>query len=82
MTAEEFAALPVVPFGGIPRDGSAPAGEPSHPPPCLHLGPVVNRAGQLRSWRECGHPAKPLGELVCSCRGCGPTCPHYTPTEE
>lgn len=82
MTAEEFAALPVVPFGGIPADGRSFAEPPDQPPPCLYLGPIVNRAGQVRQWRECGLPALPLGPLVCSCRGCGPKCPGYAPAAE
>lgn len=29
------------------------------------------------TWARCGHPDRPLGEHVCPCRGCGPTCRGY-----
>lgn len=32
---------------------------------------------QLRDWRFCEHPTKPLGEAVCGCRGCGKKCSGY-----
>lgn len=28
-------------------------------------------------WLYCGHPEKPLGDVVCPCRGCRPGCPGY-----
>jgi len=33
----------------------------------------------IRGYRYCEHPAKPLGEAVCPCDGCGANCPGYTP---
>jgi len=33
----------------------------------------------LRRWTYCDHPNKPLGEVVCTCQGCGPRCPGYRP---
>ena len=44
---------------------------------CLHLGERRFVAGSARDWRTCGHPVPPLGEVVCRCQGCGPTCTGY-----
>lgn len=51
-----------------------PAGE------CVHLGkPAAPPAGRPagRRWSLCGHPAAPLGPVVCPCDGCGPGCGGY-----
>lgn len=42
-------------------------------------GPERQLAGldHVRKWRYCLNPTHPLGERVCECRGCGPTCPGY-----
>jgi hypothetical protein len=48
--------------------------------PCLHLGAPVRGAAApdtLRDYRTCDHPDRPLGAVVCSCRGCGKKCPGY-----
>ena len=74
------------------RRGQAPAGPPPDPPAetvgCLHEGPEVSgQERQLlglphgRVWRKCHHPSPPLGENVCPCAGCGPTCPKYAPAD-
>ncbi len=57
-------------------DKRLPARQPAD---CSHLGDRVDRPGQVREWRACGHPDKPLGPLVCKCKGCGLGCPGYTP---
>lgn len=49
--------------------------------PCIHLGsPVRGEAAPdtTRDYRKCDHPDKPLGAVVCSCRGCGPKCSGYS----
>jgi hypothetical protein len=52
--------------------------------PCVHVGddltgPERQARGldHARRWTRCEHPAQPLGEVVCGCRGCGPTCRGY-----
>jgi len=57
--------------GGDRKAPAAPAR------PCTFLGLTVRRPGQVRDWRECDHPDRPLGNPVCPCRGCGPKCPGY-----
>lgn len=37
--------------------------------------------GHAREWVYCLHPDKPLGEAVCGCKGCGPSCTGYTRDE-
>lgn len=59
-------------------DGLPQAPSPASAAPCVHYGPRVDRTGQVREWHECLHPDKPLGELICRCRGCGPKCPGYS----
>lgn len=68
---------------GPPEGPAAPARRIS---PCRHRGPDLTgpeRAaaglGHGRRWLRCLHPAAPLGSHVCQCKGCGPTCPGYTP---
>lgn len=58
-------------------------------PLCLFVGPShdgpTRRALGLdhsRDWRPCEHPTRPLGPHVCTCKGCGPTCPEYRPETE
>jgi hypothetical protein len=48
------------------------------------LGPERQRLGldHNRPWRYCLNLEKPLGDAVCSCRGCGPTCRGYKSTAE
>ncbi|VTT98948.1 unnamed protein product [Gemmataceae bacterium] len=48
--------------------------------PCVHLGAAVRgdaAPDTIRDFRNCGHPEQPLGPVVCSCRGCGTSCPGY-----
>lgn len=52
--------------------------------PCTHRGEELSgreRQGRgldhRRRWTLCLHPAQPLGEAVCRCKGCGPDCPGY-----
>lgn len=48
--------------------------------PCPHLGAPVrgpDAPDLTRDYRRCDHPDQPLGAVVCSCKGCGPTCPGY-----
>ncbi len=52
--------------------------------PCEHRGgpaPPPNGLPTARAWHRCGHPAQPLGPVVCGCRGCGPRCPGYAPDD-
>lgn len=58
----------------------------SNPAPCAHRGAELTGPerqarglGHARRWTLCLHPAKPLGEAVCSCKGCGPKCSGYSP---
>jgi hypothetical protein len=71
---------------------SHPGKEPPRPKPpssislpCVHLGGELtgaerNAAGlsHTKRWATCGHAAKPLGEYVCPCSGCGPNCAGYS----
>jgi hypothetical protein len=65
----------------------APVGPwPAGPAPCQHRGELIPLAqrhelgvGTLRDWYPCQHPEKPLGDVVCGCRGCGPGCRGYVP---
>ena len=53
-----------------------------NPLPCDHRGIAVPNAAGTRAnakWYKCDHPEKPLGDVVCSCAGCGPRCAKYTP---
>jgi hypothetical protein len=34
--------------------------------------------GHARQWSFCENPARPLGDAVCPCRGCGPGCSGYS----
>lgn len=45
--------------------------------PCRFVGEARLVEGSVSSWTGCGHPAKPLGDPVCPCRGCGPGCAGY-----
>lgn len=70
-------------------------GGPANPPPlaatraaepCTLLGSELTGTqrdarglGHAKKWSLCLHPDKPLGEVVCPCRGCGPGCRGYTP---
>lgn len=47
--------------------------------PCRYMSLTVVRVhGSVREWRHCGHPAQPLGNPVCRCKGgCRPTCGGY-----
>lgn len=52
--------------------------------PCTHLGDELTglerdarNLDHRRPWRWCRHPDKPLGEAVCGCAGCGPSCSGY-----
>lgn len=47
--------------------------------PCVHIGEAAGPKG----WHYCEHPDTPLGDVVCSCKGCGSRCPGYStrPTE-
>lgn len=67
----------------------APALPTTPPPPCVHAGdeltPAMRDAAGLdhaKRWTLCTHAEKPLGEHVCSCRGCGPKCRGYQPDTE
>lgn len=52
--------------------------------PCVHLGRELSAAERQsrkldsRRWAFCNHPAKPLGEAVCGCKGCGKGCRGYS----
>lgn len=56
-------------------------------PRCEFIGPDLTpeqtRARGLRvdakRWHYCESDARPLGEVVCGCAGCGPACPGYEP---
>lgn len=41
--------------------------------PCRFIGPDSGPA----DWHYCEHPQTPLGDIVCSCKGCGIRCPGY-----
>lgn len=41
--------------------------------PCAYVGPDSGAKG----WHYCEHPDTPLGDVVCSCKGCGVRCPGY-----
>lgn len=49
--------------------------------PCIHRGErrlhPPEAPDNIRDWRPCDHPDKPLGEAVCQCRGCSPQCRGY-----
>jgi hypothetical protein len=52
--------------------------------PCEHLGsPLTGKQRETagldhaRDWRYCEHPTQPMGDIVCRCKGCGPTCRGY-----
>jgi hypothetical protein len=72
---------------GIPETGGSGDARPAPrtvrrapAAPCLHLGsPVRGPAAPdtLRDYRACDHPDKPLGAVVCRCKGCGKKCPGY-----
>ncbi len=55
-------------------------------PLCVHRGEMSihppEAPDNVKDWRRCGHPQTPLGKLVCLCKGCGVSCPGYTPDEE
>ena len=51
--------------------------KPRHP--CECSGPVDRRPGAVRDWRICLHVEAPLGNPVCRCAGCGPSCRGYAP---
>lgn len=42
--------------------------------PCVHVGPDSGPKG----WHYCEHPDTPLGDVVCSCKGCGVRCAGYS----
>ena len=59
---------------------------PKPPGPCRHRGAELTgrereerKLSHGRTWSLCLHPDQPLGEAVCSCKGCGPKCPKYEP---
>lgn len=70
-------------------DAARRAGQPKQPnkeppAPCAHLGDELTgreRAARgldhARRWALCLHDEKPLGEVVCPCRGCNSSCPGY-----
>lgn len=48
--------------------------------PCLHRGDSTappDRLPTAKAYFRCEHPEKPLGEVVCTCKGCGPKCVGY-----
>lgn len=56
------------------------------PPECGLLGDELTKEQRVslgiaetdvRRWSCCDHPKKPLGPIVCPCRGCGPSCGGY-----
>lgn len=59
--------------------------------PCRHRGDDLSNAERSRLsldhsklWVWCEGPAEkgaPAGQPVCSCNGCGPQCPGYSPPE-
>jgi len=70
--------LPLIGAAAPNTSPSAPAralplcierGSPSAPPP---------GESPVKQWVKCGSPHKPLGEIVCSCKGCGSFCRDYT----
>jgi hypothetical protein len=58
-------------------------GPPPPPDDCSHFRELSGADRQARGlahgkrWGLCLHAAKPLGEVVCPCRGCGPKCSGY-----
>lgn len=45
---------------------------------CVELG-----KNPARAWQRCGHPELPQGsEIVCTCKGCKPSCPGYKADSE
>ncbi len=56
------------------------------PLPCVHEGEPLTgfernaRGLDSRAWKHCNHPKQPLGDVVCGCKGCGPSCPGYPKT--
>jgi predicted GH43/DUF377 family glycosyl hydrolase len=65
---------PGLPGGSIRRE----------PAECRHFGRAVPAAERDRlsldvrkDWHHCLHPARPKGEHVCRCEGCGANCPGY-----
>jgi len=61
----------------------SPAARPAAAGPCRFRGELLT--GHQRkalglshlAWAPCGHPARPLGDYVCPCRGCRPGCRGY-----
>ncbi len=64
---------------GLP--GALPVSPPTSAGPCGYLGTRVYPplAPDTRRWALCLHPDKPLGGMVCPCKGCGPRCPKFDP---
>lgn len=57
--------------------------------PCKHRGrELIGTERQARNldharrWLFCLHEDHPLGDIVCSCKGCGPLCPKYEASNE
>jgi hypothetical protein len=57
--------------------------------PCAHRGDSLTGLERdalgldhRRGWYWCQHAAQPLGAAVCGCRGCGRTCPGFSPEPE
>jgi hypothetical protein len=56
--------------------------------PCEHFSELTGAGREARGlshgkrWGLCLHEAKPLGEVVCPCKGCGPKCPGYSSGEQ
>lgn len=66
---------------GTPGPAPSPTGAGG---PCRFAGegvagPERHRLGlgHSRDWRYCLHPGRPLGEIVCPCKGCNSGCPGY-----
>ena len=66
------------------RPQSQTEAEASKAVPCKFVGEELTGAEReskgldhARKWLLCLHPARPLGEVVCQCKGCGPGCPGY-----
>lgn len=54
---------------------------PEYTGPCDWMGSVVKPppgGNPLSTWTRCEHPARPLGEVACPCKGCGNLCGGYT----
>jgi hypothetical protein len=56
--------------------------------PCGYIGKELTgkereerKLSHGRTWSLCLHPQQPLGEAVCGCRGCGPSCKGYESKE-